>query len=171
MVNVVNKKTALDQGIWIAEAGKGEFYSPGEIFIKAKKNKASGVPRFLGERDIPGGKELMELIDKVSQAMIKSLGCKRVYVACLCEGGGGIHFRVLPRYESDNGFLNQLDPEVDDRNDGFALMAKWRKQFLLKRRSRTFSEKDPFCELCNKHREAIDQVEKVLKKVGIRLKR
>ena len=161
-------KVLYKLGIWFAEPAdpgkeesKRECYSPGEIFIKAKEDELCKVPRFLGEGNIPDSENLIRLIDVVSQEMVKSLGCKRVYLVSLeSEGKDRLHFRLLPRYESDKGFLNDLDPEINNTNDGFALMAHWRKQFLLK-------EGRPFEKLCKAHEEAIKKIEEELHKLAL----
>jgi diadenosine tetraphosphate (Ap4A) HIT family hydrolase len=161
------KKTVLYKlGIWIAEAAVGgiECYSPGEIFIKAKNNRVRRLPRYLGEKSIPQreGEDLLKVIDIVSQEMRKTVNCERVYLVCLCEGDKlGLHFRLLPRYESDKGFLDELDTDVHETNDGLALMARWRKQYLLKKKC---PNRKPFAELRKKHKEAIKKVTEGLHK-------
>lgn len=96
----------------------------------------------------------MLLIDEVSRAMVAGprcsqpcrCKCQNVYVVSLNEGDFrnvqegkapslGIHFRLLPRYQHDMGFLSQLDND-DNLNDGLALMAEWRRQYLRRERIR-----------------------------------
>jgi diadenosine tetraphosphate (Ap4A) HIT family hydrolase len=152
------------RGKWIAAAAdaKRECYSAGEVFIKVKRDKSSKIPQFLGEGDIPDRRHLLELIDIVSQIMMKALQCERVYLVSVGEGTkDGLHFRLLPRYREDAGFLNDLDPEIGRENDGLALMAKWRKQYLLKKRC---PNRKPFAELRKKHEEAIKKVTEGLHK-------
>lgn len=163
-------KPLYQLGIWIADAGEDEFYSPGEIFIEAQEDEAFRVPRFLGACDIPDSQNLLKLIDIVSQAMVKGVGCERVYLVCLCESerkNSRLHFRLLPRYESDKGFLDELDPDVDETNDGLALMARWRKQFLLKR---ICTNRTAFETLRKKHEEAIERVREALHKRALTLR-
>jgi len=163
MSDQMSNETSMYQlGIWVAEPAKKEFYSPGAIFIKAKEDELFKVPRFLGEGNIPERENLLKLIDIVSQAIINALELERengrVYLVCLCEGPKlGLHFRLFPRYKSDKGFLDELDDEIKHTNDGLALMARWRKQFLLK--------KDPANKKLRKaHDEAIQRVREALDK-------
>jgi len=66
--------------------------------------------------------------------------CQNVYVVSLNEGDFenvqgdrkaslGIHFRLLPRYQHDEYFLKRINEDGTD-NDGFAMTAEWRKQYL-----------------------------------------
>jgi len=158
-------------GIWIAEKaiGEDECYSPGEIFIKANYGESFKVPLFLGKADIPEGDNLLKLIDIVSQAMVKGLALERedgrVYLVALGESQKmGIHFRLLPRYRADQGFLNELDPDVNEQNDGLALMAHWRKQFLHKKKKDGNEIKD----LRERHEKAIDKVREALQSLNPR---
>lgn len=155
-------------GIWIAEPAHGEFYSPGAIFIKAQEHDLFRVPRFLGEGDIPDRQDLLKLIDIVSQEMVKALELERedgrVYLVSLGESTDhGLHFRLLPRYREDQGILDELDSEIKATNDGLALMARWRKQFLLKDKQKSTDSK-PFDDLRKKHQEAIKRVREALHK-------
>ena len=151
-------------GIWIAEPGKDEFYSPGGIYIKAKKDERFKVPKFLGEGDIPEKENLLQLIDVVSQEMIKSLSCDKVYCVSLGESEDyHLHFRLFPRYRDDQGILDELDSEIKDTNDGLVLMARWRRQFLLKKCTNGKFYKD----LHNKHKVAIEKVREALHKRAI----
>lgn len=167
MEDQLNKNQYLYKlGIWFAEPAdpgkeenKRECYSPGEIFIKGKEDERFRIPQFLGEGNIPDSENLIRLIDVVSQEMVKSLGCKRVYLVSLeSEGEDRLHFRLLPRYESDQGILNEVDPEVNETNDGLALMARWRKQFLLIK-GKPFEKK-----LCKDHEDAIVKIREALHK-------
>ncbi|MBN1972819.1 MAG: hypothetical protein JW787_04225 [Sedimentisphaerales bacterium] len=158
MTNQLHKESFLTiyhKGIWKAEPGIDEFYSPGEIFIKVNNKKSSKVQVSLGKDDIPDKNNLIEIIDEVSQAMIKSLGCERVYCVSLCESESDLHFRLFPRYREDEGFLDEYDKEIEDTNDGFALMAKWRRQFILKN---LCTDKEFINKLRKKHYEAINKV-------------
>ena len=147
-------------GIWIAEPGNEEFYSPGEIFIKAKEDQVFKVPKSLGEGDIPDKENLLELINVVSKAMIETLDCEKIYCVSLGESKDpkdSLHFRLLPRYREDKEILNEFNAVVGEKNDGLALMAIWRKQFLHKRKSRDSNPK-PFDELYKKHKDAVDKI-------------
>ena len=155
-------KALYKLGIWIAEPAHGEFYSPGAVFIRAKHDEVFRVPRFLGEGDIPDRQDLLKLIDIVSQEMVKALKCDRVYLVSLGESIDlGVHLRLLPRYREDQGFLGELDAEVETTNDGLALMARWRKQYLLKKKC---PKRKPFNELRKKHKQAIKKVRQALHK-------
>jgi hypothetical protein len=140
-------------GKWKAELGCDELYSEGLVFILYAVNEAVNekVPEFFGkEQSIPEPEEAMTLITQVSERMVKNLicsqpcrcRCQNVYVVSLNEGdfekvqknekaAPGLHFRLLPRYQHDEGFLKRIDKDGDE-NDGLALMAEWRKQFLLR---------------------------------------
>lgn len=150
-------------GIWIAEAAEKECYSSGEIFIKAKEDERFSVPKFLGEASIPDSENLIRLIDTVSHEMVKALELKRedgrVYLVSLGENKKGLHFRLLPRYRDAQGILDELDSEIKDTNDGLALMARWRKQYMLKERC---TNKKPFADLCKKHEDAIAKIREAL---------
>ena len=130
MTNQIPKESVpiiYEKGIWIAEPAKKEIYAPGTIFIRAEKDEINRVPRFLGERNIPDKKDLLKVIDMVSQAMLKSLDCERIYCVSLCEDQNDnlrLHFRLFPRYREDKGFLDELDTEIKNTNDGLALMAR-----------------------------------------------
>lgn len=146
-------------GLWIAEPGNDEFYSPGEVFIQAESNDNFRVPSFLGQGIIPDGAELIKLISLVSQEMVSALGCEKVYLVCLNEElKNRLHFRLLPRYREDKGFLNDLDSELKNTNDGLELMAKWRRQFLLKNQY----NKSEYDKLHTSHLEAIKKLREAL---------
>lgn len=167
MINKSNNQNILYKlGNWIAEPGKTEpgreeFYSPGEVFIRADSDEGFRVPRFLGEGNTPQRENLLKLIDVVSQEMIETIPCELVYLVSLGENKKGLHFRLLPRYHDDQGILDELDNEIKDTNDGLALMARWRKQFLLKKMC---ANSKPFDNLRKKHEEAIEKVRKALHK-------
>lgn len=155
-----SEQKPLDKrGIWIAEPATDEFYSPGAMFIRVKKNEVSRVPRFLGEGNIRcrrDREDLLELIELVSHQMIENLPCERVYLVSLGESTSlGLHFRLLPRYREDQRILDELDADVNERNDGLALMARWRKCFLLKKKC---PNGKPYCKLYKKHRDAIKKL-------------
>ncbi len=148
-------------GIWIAEPAKNEYYSPGEIFIRAQDDHVS-VPHFLGEGNIDEIENLARLIDLVSQEMIKALRCDRVYLVSLGEDSSlGLHFRLLPRYRKDRGFLRELDPDIGKANDGLALMASWRKQSLIKEQN---PDRKPFKKLVKAHKDATKKMREALHK-------
>jgi hypothetical protein len=149
-------------GIWIAEPVKEEFYSPGAIFIRSKSDEVFKVPRFLGEGCIPDIENLCKLIDIVSQEMIKALPCERVYLVSLGESTDLVlHFRLPPRYQEDQRILDEMDDEVKEKNDGLALMAIWRKQFLVKKKC---MDHMPLEQLRKAHEEAIEKVRASLDK-------
>jgi diadenosine tetraphosphate (Ap4A) HIT family hydrolase len=158
------EKPLWELGIWLAEPVREEFYSPGAVFIRAKDDEVFRVPRFLGEGPIPEIQNVSKLIDLVSQEMVKALKCDRVYLVSLGESTDhGIHFRLLPRYREDQGILDELDSEIKATNDGLAVMARWRKQFLLKDKQKSTDSK-PFDDLRKKHNEAIEEVRDALHK-------
>ena len=83
------------------------------------------------------------MVEKLRCSLPCHCKCQGVYVVSLNEGGFekidkgldvdlGLHFRLLPRYQHDEGFLGQIGTN-DDYNDGFALMAHWRQQFLQRK--------------------------------------
>ncbi len=151
------KKVELKRrGKWLAELAHSELYSEGLIFIMYEDTNA--VPAYFRQTIlpvfIPEPENLMLLIDEVSRAMVAGLTCSRscrckcqnVYVVSLNESDFkevqngkapslGIHFRLLPRYQHDMGFLSQLDND-GNLNDGLALMAEWRRQYLHRERIR-----------------------------------
>ena|GEM_PF-6298431 len=136
-------------GKWIAEVGHTP-YSAGLVIVKYTDD----APAFWGqEKAFPGLDDAITLIDEISKTMVRGLKCPLpcrcqcllVYVASLNEGDFerdsqqkpldmGLHFWLLPRYQHDEGFLKSIN-EDGTNNDGFALMAEWRKQFLLKEKT------------------------------------
>jgi hypothetical protein len=133
-------------GKWIAELGY-DPYSEDLVIVKYMDN----APAYWGQdKVLPEPENAVALIDAMSKIMVRGLECSQhkdcrcqlVYVASLNEGdfkhvheekplSVGLHFWLLPRYQHDNAFLETLDLNVMEKNDGFALMAEWRKQFLL----------------------------------------
>jgi diadenosine tetraphosphate (Ap4A) HIT family hydrolase len=161
------------RGCWQAEPGRGEFYSPGEVFIVAADYAKNAVPGFLGGGRIRDRAELAELIDLVSRKMVEALECERVYLVCLNEGDGtGLHFRLLPRYAEDQIFLDSFIPELGQTNDGLALMAEWRRQFILKenqdtRLSNDRKEDSAFRTLQSKHNDALERLRRALREDAV----
>src|SRR4030042_657472 len=139
-------------GNWRAELAYKDIYSEGLVFIKYK-NKHK-VPAYFGDkRGIQAREKAMILIEEVCQRMVRTLTCplpckckcQNVYIVSLNEGdlektqreedpSVGLHFRLLPRYQHDEGFLKRINSDGTD-NDGFALMAEWRKQFLRRKKT------------------------------------
>jgi len=142
-------------GNWVAELAYNEIYLEGLIFIRYK-NKDS-VPAYWGQpKSAIYNKErsnLVTLIQEVCRAMVAGLKCSQpcqckcqnVYVVSLNESDFEelqtdekaslhIHFRLLPRYQHDEYFLKRLNADGRD-NDGLALMAEWREQYLLRKKT------------------------------------
>ncbi len=142
-------------GNWVAELAYNEIYSEGLVFIRYK-NKDT-VPAYWGQpKSAIHDKErsnLVALIQEVCQAMVAGLECSQpckcrcqnVYIVSLNEGDFenvqqgkpfslGVHFRLLPRYQHDEYFLKRLNADGRD-NDGFAVMAEWREQVLLRKKT------------------------------------
>ena len=150
-----NLELLASYGRWQAVLAKDEIYSDGQIFVvQDKENDVHEKPAFFGQcaDHFPDGQQAMQLIQEVSHRMVAGLrcgrfcgcGCQNVYVVSLNEGDWdrvqrqepprGLHFWLLPRYEHDRLFLNCLGAS-DENNDGLALMAHWREQFLARKRS------------------------------------
>ena len=137
-------------GCWRAELAHKDIYSEGLVFIK---ESGTSVPAHFGHPGvaIPEPGNLVRLIEQVSRAMAEGLTCsfpckckcENVYVTSLNEGdfknvqekkpqSVGVHFRLLPRYAHDYSFLTEIGSDSIP-NDGFALMAHWRQQFLQRK--------------------------------------
>jgi hypothetical protein len=137
---------------WAAELAYKDVYSEGLVFIK---ESGKSVPAYFGypQVTLPEPRNLIRLIEQVSQAMVAGLTCswpceckcQNVHVVSLNEGDFekvqrnekaslGVHFRLLPRYQHDEYFLKRINDDGTD-NDGFALMAEWRKQFQLREKT------------------------------------
>lgn len=120
-------------GPWEAQLAK-DVYSKGQVFIVPKKK----APDFLGDetREIPEPEALIRLIENVSIVMVRALpNCTKVYLVSLNEGGGPLHFWLIPLNDSEHkDFLDSKDGEDRD-NDGFTLMAELRNKFVDRKRS------------------------------------
>jgi len=136
-------------GKWIAELGY-DPYSEGLVIVKYMDN----APAYWGQaKALPEPENAVALIEAMSKIMVRGLTCSQpckcqcqlVYVASLNEGdfkhvqldeplSVGLHFWLLPRYQHDYGFLKEINEDGTD-NDGFAMIAEWRRQFLLRKKT------------------------------------
>jgi len=136
-------------GKWIAELGY-DPYSEALVIVKYMDN----APAYWGQdKALPEPENAVALIDAMSKIMVRGLECSQhkdcrcqlVYVASMNEGdfkhvheekplSVGLHFWLLPRYKHDMDFLNEKDDKGRKINDGFALMAEWRREFLLRQK-------------------------------------
>jgi len=134
-------------GNWIADLGY-DPYSEGLVVVKYTDD----APAYWGQaKPFPELENAIALIDEMSKIMVRGLTCSQlckcrcqlVYVASLNEGDFArvqdqkplkvaLHFWLLPRYQHDMGFLGRINDDGTD-NDGFAMMAEWRRRFLLRK--------------------------------------
>jgi hypothetical protein len=132
-------------GVWRAELARN-VYSKGQVFIMLDNTSFCSFPNYLGEKckRIPEPENLIGLIESVSKAMVEALpDCEKVYLASLNEGGNRLHFWLIPRNGTGHKeFLEQKGPS-GEKNDGFALMAKLREDFLKRRESGNWEDMVP----------------------------